>query len=283
MNGIIIPAPHLLSVVCEQIHSVQSLGLFAQVNKATWKYLMELEDGERHWTDVGKLTVGDAYWVQPSEEGSVRYYTKLQICPWMSVASKIPIRCINQEREDVESIYVKELRIRAVDDGNMICAILRSESQDMYAMAVRKQTWFVEIPAGGDFVENRTKAHDTRRRRFIAGQSELYARVEEADDFGIFNLKDSGWDEEGFNKVFKVHEGVFAVVQLRQYEADDDERADAVVHFMSYHTNRILHTLVLDTPGSRGVLFLPGGRMYLANGDGLDYYGPRKDRMTINA
>jgi hypothetical protein len=280
MNQIIIASPQLLEAVCGQIRSVQCLARFAQVNKTTGNYLMG-KSGGRHWTDVGRLTVGDAYWVVPpnEEEDSARYYTKLQICPWVSAVSKIPIEEIGLARRNGEEIYVKELRIRAVgDDVKKICAILRTETMDPYVMAVVKQTSFVEIAAVGDYVESRNPAHDTRRRGFTRADAKLYPRVEEAYDVLPFDLRRSGWDENFVNRVFSVHHGVFAVVQLRQYEDNDTDTA--IVHFMSYRTNRILHTLALATSGSRGVLFLPGGRMYLANGEGVDYYGPRKDRRV---
>ena len=107
-------------------------------------------------------------------------------------------------------------------------------------------------------------------------QNKRYAHVEEgADDGKPSDLRGSGYDGGFYRCVFKVHLGVYVIVH--------DERncgcVYTVVHFLSYRTKRILHTLRLDNAGPRGVLFLPGGRMYLANGDGIDYYGPRKDGM----
>ena len=267
MNSTIIQSSELLGSVCSNLHSVRSLALFAQVNKGARDYLMGMS-GREYWTDAGRVTVGEPYWVPPPKDGDAMYYTKIQICPWMSEASTIPIQSIARGKRNSGSLYVSRIRISKDGDEKMLLVSVSSDDPMS----------FVVIPAVDDYIENRDTASDAQRRRIVfpADHVRDYPYMDEADDAAPFDLRDSGLEESFYNKVFKVHRGVFAVVLAMR---NDDNTISVSVHFMSYRTKRILHTLILDTAGVCGVLFLPGGRMYLANGDGLDYYGPRKDRM----
>ena len=284
-SQLLLSKPDILSTICSNISTVQSLGLFSCVSRLTSAYLSKT--AQHHWTNAGREVCGDDYWKQPTEDQ--KYRTMIQVCPWKGAKTTFRILpwggmecpgCVHGypgHAHEYDTVLVHDLRGRAGDDDKVFTNIhLLSTYKDESASCEACSTMLVSMAVVRGDLTISPVSGTIENLRATSSPQEV-----EIEAYKIFRKVrchefESGKISDRIEGVYFMHDNLLIV----QEEIRDGGNAHCRIHFGSvegypqpsfivHHTLSVPHTV-------DHTMLKPGGVMWFANMKGdVTFIGPR--------
>ena len=256
----------IMSQVLQNFDSMKPLGLLASTSRSMNNTLCKSDTGRKNWLDIGvNITVGE----DGFEEADVRKHfdvrteqdfflnLKLLVCPWSSQPLFLPVAAERSGHRKVCFLKGDDDHLLFFPDGMSLSQRIPARPCAGYEEKVQRIDGFPKL----DTLELRYK---TQRMSALALEAHNKLLV---PDFSN--------DRGSVYKVFRIHQGVFAVVEVFSREFDVDGLGDHGIYFFAHKDKRFLRHIVWkkNVDISDCAILSKPTELWMMGSDGIEYYG----------
>ena len=264
-----------LTLICEQMTTLQQLGVLATVNKQFRNFLRSKPGGVL-WMAIGRRVCGDRYWpdVDPSTPNANdgAYITRIRVCPWLSKCVPTVIDAMQSVVKlggicDVTEMFLEEERLGFHLTVEPYDGVVFTDPKEFaVVMPARPMAW--------DHVQDTVDLNDVNFPNVVLKESEI-AYCEQAK----VKFANSKYFQPISNvrRAYLVHEGVVGIMFVRDKTANllfCDTKDFRVLRNVSVYPSNI--------EGDKPCVFFRPGQMWTLDFEAcaVNYYGPSVDKRS---